>query len=265
MSKRSEKPAPWRDLLDSHLKQTSGYEFTIATVGYGAQQRPVPRLRTCGCRGFFPELELHSKGQEAMDQQVEDGGNPPVFESDMLSFTTDARMEKLPQLESSGHAIEAVFWLKGLMNQWRIKGTAYAIGDPSGDNADEEKASRNEIMKSLRLKSDDDSSIAKWTWEKAVTKYFANHSPVARGSFRNPPPGQPRSSIPSQPGLGLGQKVTDLHDPVARANFRVVVIRPEEVERLDLNDPEDGKRWVWKLTEESDNDGARWHETEMWP
>lgn len=181
MSKRSEKPAPWRDLLDSHLKQTSGYEFTIATVGYGAQQRPVPRLRTCGCRGFFPELELHSKGQEAMDQQVEDGGNPPVFESDMLSFTTDARMEKLPQLESSGHAIEAVFWLKGLMNQWRIKGTAYAIGDPSGDNADEEKASRNEIMKSLRLKSDDDSSIAKWTWEKAVTKYFANHSPVARG------------------------------------------------------------------------------------
>lgn len=85
------------------------------------------------------------------------------------------------------------------------------------------------------------------------------------GSFRNPPPGQPRSSIPSQPGLGLGQKVTDLHDPVARANFRVVVIRPEEVERLDLNDPEDGKRWVWKLTEESDNDGARWHETEMWP
>lgn len=177
----SENPrAPWRDLLDSHLEQTPGYEFTVATIGYNAQQRPVPRLRTCGCRGFFPELELHPKGQEAMDQQVEGGGNPPVFESDLISFTTDARMDKLPQLESSGHAIEAVFWLKGLMTQWRIKGTAYAIGNPSGEDA-EEKISRTEIRKELRAKGGTDSDIAKWTWEKAVTKYFANHSPIARG------------------------------------------------------------------------------------
>ncbi|KAF4765315.1 hypothetical protein HAV15_003791 [Penicillium sp. str.  len=256
-------PAPWRDILDSHLEQTPGYEFTIATIGYNAQQRPVPRVRTCGCRGFFPELELHPKGQEAMDQQVEGGGNPPVFESDMLSFTTDARMDKLPQLESSGHAIEAVFWLKDLMTQWRIKGTAYAIGNPSGEDAEEEKTSRNEIRKALRVKGDDDSDIAKWTWEKAVTKYFANHSPVARGSFRNPHPGQPRSSTPSQLDLKLGQKVLDLNDPVARANFRVVVIRPDEVERLDLTDQEDAKRWNWTLIDGSD--GSRWDEVELWP
>ncbi|KGO41705.1 FMN-binding split barrel-like protein [Penicillium expansum] len=259
----SENPrAPWRDLLDSHLEQTPGYEFTVATIGYNAQQRPVPRLRTCGCRGFFPELELHPKGQEAMGQQVEGGGNPPVFESDLISFTTDARMDKLPQLESSGHAIEAVFWLKGLMTQWRIKGTAYAIGNPSGEDA-EEKISRTEIRKELRAKGGTDSDIAKWTWEKAVTKYFANHSPIARGSFRNPPPGQPRSSTPSQLDLKLGQQVLDLHDPVARANFRVVVIRPEEVERLDLTDQENGKRWNWTLTD--GNDGSRWNEVELWP
>lgn len=173
--------APWRDILASHLQQTPGYEFTIATVAYDAQKRPVPRLRTCGCRGFFPELELHPKGQEAMNQQVEGGGNPLVFESDMLSFTTDARMDKLPQLESSGHAIEAVFWLKDLMTQWRIKGTAYAIGNPDGEKVREEKISRNEIMKALRLKGDNGDRIAEWTWERAVTKYFANHSPVARG------------------------------------------------------------------------------------
>ncbi|CAI7611819.1 unnamed protein product [Penicillium glandicola] len=255
--------APWRDLLDSHLKQTSGYEFTIATIGYNAQQRPVPRLRTCGCRGFFPELELHPKGQDAMDEQVEGGGNPPIFESDMLSFTTDARMDKLTQLESSGHAIEAVFWLKGLMTQWRIKGTAYAIGNPGGENEQEEKISRNEIRKALRVKGDADTDIAKWTWENAVTKYFANHSPVARGSFQNPRPGQPRSLTPSQPGLKLGQKVLDLHDPIARANFRVVVIRPEEVERLDLNDQENCKRWNWTLMDGVD--GSRWNEIEVWP
>lgn len=173
--------APWRDILDSHLQQTQGYEFTIATIGYDARKRPVPRLRTCGCRGFFPELELHPKGQEAMDEQVEGGGNPPVFESDMLCFTTDARMEKLPQLESSGNAIEAVFWLKDLMTQWRIKGTAYAIGDPTSNIPESEKESREEIMKGLRVKSHNDGNIANWTWDKAVTKYFANHSPVARG------------------------------------------------------------------------------------
>ncbi|KAJ5121361.1 uncharacterized protein N7515_009322 [Penicillium bovifimosum] len=176
----SSKPAPWRHLLDSHLKQTPDWEFTIATVAYDAQQRPVPRLRTCGCRGFFPELDLHPKGQEAMDQQVKDGCNPPVFESDMLCFTTDARMEKLPQLESSGHAIEAVFWLKDLMTQWRIKGIAYAIGEPNWENEQQEEASRAEIMKSLRVKGGNGQDVEGWTWENAVTKYFANHSPVAR-------------------------------------------------------------------------------------
>ena len=55
----------------------------------------------------------------------------------------------------------------------------------------------------------------------------------------------------------------DLHDPVARANFRVVIIRPEEVELLDLTDQENGKRWNWTLID--GNDGSRWNETELWP
>jgi pyridoxamine 5'-phosphate oxidase len=33
-----------------------------------------------------------------------------------------------------------------------------------------EKTSRNEIRKALRVKEDNDVDIAKWTWEKAVTK-----------------------------------------------------------------------------------------------
>jgi hypothetical protein len=77
----------------------------------------------------------------------------------------------------------------------------------------------------------------------------------------------PRSQSPSDPALKLGQKVTDLHDQVARNNFRVVVIYPEEVERLDLTNQEDGKRWKWIL---GDGDGngsldAQWNETEVWP
>jgi hypothetical protein len=46
-----------------------------------------------------------------------------------------------------------------------------------------------------------------------------------------------------------------------------VVIYPEEVERLDLTNQEDGKRWKWIL---GDGDGngsldAQWNETEVWP
>lgn len=174
--------APWRDILDSHLEKTPGYEMTIATVGHDAQGRFVPRVRTCGYRGFFPELELHPKGQEAMDEQVDGGGNPSVYESDMLTFTTDVRMEKLGQLEESGHAIEAIFWLKDVMAQWRVKGRAYAVGNPSEDE-EAEQTSREEAAKGLRVKGDANGDTAEWTWEKAVTKYFANHSPIMRGMF----------------------------------------------------------------------------------
>ncbi|KAJ5159835.1 uncharacterized protein N7482_006839 [Penicillium canariense] len=263
--------APWRDLLDSHLEKTPDDYFTIATVSHDTLGLPVPRVRTCGCRGFFPELQLHPSGQEAMDQQVENGGNPPVYESDMLTFTTDVRMEKLGQLDSTGHMIEAMFWLKDLMVQWRVKGRAFAIGNPSV-GAEEEGVARKEIGSGLRVKGDYDgdlnSDTAKWTWEKAVTKYFANHSPVMRGSFRSPPPGQPRSHVPSDPALRLGQKVADLQDPVARGNFRVVVIQPQEVEYLDLSDLDDVRRRKWTLVHDGHRGGqpgGEWVETEIWP
>lgn len=177
----SEHRAPWRAQIDSHFSQTPNYEFTIATVGYDPQGRPVPRVRTCGCRGFFPDLDLHPNGEEAMQQQVDNGGNPPIYESDMLALTTDVRMEKLGQLESSGHAIEAVFWLKDLMAQWRVRGRAFAIGDPRGEQNEEESVSRQEIHKGLRLKEHTGGDLGNWTLNKAVTKYFANHSPIMRG------------------------------------------------------------------------------------
>jgi hypothetical protein len=93
------------------------------------------------------------------------------------------------------------------------------------------------------------------------------------GSFKSPPPGTPISAPLHDPSLKLGQKLYDLYDPVARSNFRVVVIRPEEVERLDLSVPE---RVKWTLVD-SDETGlmqvseaggagtAAWKEVELWP
>lgn len=84
------------------------------------------------------------------------------------------------------------------------------------------------------------------------------------GSFKSPPPGQPRSQVPQNPDLKLGQKVQDLHDPVARKNFRVVVVRPEVVEQLDVSDYEHPQRRMWTLIEDGKQPG-RWEEVELWP
>lgn len=54
------------------------------------------------------------------------------------------------------------------------------------------------------------------------------------------------------------------HDPASRKNFRVVVVRPEQVELLDLTDYENARRWTWTLVEDGKQLG-RWEEVELWP
>lgn len=61
--------------------------------------------------------------------------------------------------------------------------------------------------------------------------------------------------------LKLGQKVEDLHDPIARKHFRVVVIRPQEVEQTDISDPEKARRYLYTYKENTGD----WKMQELWP
>lgn len=65
----------------------------------------------------------------------------------------------------------------------------------------------------------------------------------------------------------MGQKVSDLHDPVARANFRVVAIIPDEVERLDLSDMNNVRREKWEFVGSDDptESSEPWAHCELWP
>lgn len=56
-------------------------------------------------------------------------------------------------------------------------------------------------------------------------------------------------------------KVEDLHDHYSRKNFRAVVIKPEEVEQLDLSDPEKAFRHKFTYDESS----GEWKMEELWP
>lgn len=56
-------------------------------------------------------------------------------------------------------------------------------------------------------------------------------------------------------------ELDDLHDEVARLNFRVVVICPTEVERTDLSDPKTARRTLYTFNE----DNGTWSQTTLWP
>ncbi|TPR07255.1 hypothetical protein CAN33_0026660 [Aspergillus niger] len=178
------KPAPYLPLLSSHLTSSpTSTSISLTTLStHPITRTPQPRSRTVEFRGFFPTLNLHSSAVQSLkDQHI--GLNPDIYESEMIALTTDKRMEKVQEMESSG------------------------------------------------------------------------------GTFKNPPPGTLRSQDPGNPELKLGQKVEDLKDKVARENFRVVVIRPEEVERLDVNDPSNPIRTRWTAV----RDGEEWEEVDLWP
>lgn len=100
----------------------------------------------------------------------------------------------------------------------------------------------------------------------AVSKTFmkTRESPklisIPVGSFKNPPPGQPVDK-PYDQSLKLGEKIENLDDEIARKNFRVVVIAPDEVESVDLSDPNTARRQLYKFNAA---DGS-WSHQECWP
>lgn len=109
-------------------------------------------------------------------------------------------MEKIHEINEAGHAVEMLFWLKDAGNQWRIRGEAFAVGagaDATAGHVDgAEGFARDEIRKGMRRvqrkrpqegegegesRKDEEGRAEEWTWERAVTTYFANHTPVMRG------------------------------------------------------------------------------------
>jgi len=86
------------------------------------------------------------------------------------------------------------------------------------------------------------------------------------GSFKAPPPGHSVKESYDTNKLQLGAKVDDLNDPVARENFRLVIIIPDQVEQTDLSDPAKARRFRYTF-DESGNTRANggWKTEELWP
>jgi hypothetical protein len=207
--------------------------------------------------------------------------NGKVYASELPTFTTDVRMDKVADLFATGPGkgdesqsqgsggggpIEAVWWVKDVRAQWRVKGTAWVVG-PDIDQDDTSSGARtvkSEIGARMRVIQEGEEG--NWSWGKELTAHFGNCTPEMRGMWRNPPPGT-RVGGELQAEHRLGQTVEDLEDKLARTNFRVVVIRPEVVERLDLADLTHARRLRHTLVgvEEGEQVVGKWIEEELWP
>lgn len=281
--------APWRAQFLDHVSKLDSPTFTFSSLhpGTASSQQTEPRGRTCVFRGMWASLPKNDKNKAPL--------NPDAFESDCLTLTTDARMAKVPELFDSGETgnspassssggggpVEAMFWVAETGTQWRLRGHAWVLShadiggadDAAGGSSPGAKAARDAISARMRPTSTSTTGGEGWSWEREVEAQFGNLSPGMRGSFKNPPPGTPRAEEPG-PGEGLGQKVGDelLKDEVARRNFRVVVIVPEEVDTWDGKDPDNQKRFVYtyvgagaKATSPGGQVIEGWEKVEVWP
>lgn len=149
----------------------------------------LPRARFCIMRSFWAELpeNKHNTAEK----------NERVFESDLPTFTTDQRMSKTFELfnSSPGHAdrdelvrgsggggpCEAVFWIKEVGVQWRIKGETYIIGNDIED--DDESSGVRSVKAELgkRMRCVKEEGREGWSWKREVRGHFGNMSPGMRG------------------------------------------------------------------------------------
>ncbi|EON96591.1 putative zn 2cys6 transcription factor protein [Phaeoacremonium minimum UCRPA7] len=274
--------APWRSLFLEHVSGMKQALFTFSTlhpIPSSAPNAPsvVPRARTCVMRGVWGTMPENDKNKAPRNPEG-------VYESDLPIFTTDCRMDKVPEIfggsglhsvgssgSGGGGAVEAVFWATEPQTQWRVRGTAWVLGpDIDGEGG---RAVREALEKRMRTPTDGGkgSSEESWSWSREITGHFGNLSPGMRGTFRNPAPGTLRS-VPPKEGEGLGQKVEDLDDELARTNFRVVVIVPTEVDQVDLSNPEDVRRYLYtfvgqegRTVHEGGKITGEWEKVEFWP
>lgn len=247
-------PAPWRADLLAHLSKPPTPLLTLSTLR--PTTPPSPRARTVVFRGMWCALPPNPRNPAPR--------NGPVFESDFLTLTTDARMDKAREIAPApadglvgtdgGGRFEAVFWGEEESTQWRLGGRAYLLGPDVESREPPAERVREVLSRGMRRVGEGD-----FSWGREVTAHFGNLSPAMRGTFRNPPPGVAVAEGAGE-GLEVGRKVEDLHDGVARGNFRVVVLVPDEVDKVNV---ETARRW--RFRDVGGPGGSVWETTEVWP
>lgn len=192
--------APWKSQFHEHLGKMDSPEFVFGSLHPAPKGSPtpyLPRTRYCIFRGFWAELPENKHNDAPKNERI--------YESDLPTFTTDVRMQKPFEIfsSSSGHAddeklvqgsggggpCEAVWWVKDVMTQWRMKGQAFIVGpDIEGEGEQSKESSGVRTTKSevgTRMKVVKEDGKENWSWKTELTGHFGNVSPGMRGMCAN--------------------------------------------------------------------------------
>lgn len=197
--------APWRSAFLDHLTHLPSPEFVLATLhpsdsstsatapNPAAPTSFVPRLRYCIYRGMWAELPENKHNTAPQNHRV--------YESDLPTFTTDVRMEKVPELfatsagkaqkeeqvqgSGGGGPCEAAFWIKETGTQWRMKGTAWVVSqDIDKNETSGVRTVKSEVGRRMRVVDKEKAEKGEWSWGTELTGHFGNCSPGMRGSWQ---------------------------------------------------------------------------------
>ncbi|ELR05898.1 hypothetical protein GMDG_07671 [Pseudogymnoascus destructans 20631-21] len=225
-------PAPWAPLLHTHLTHLTPPTFTLSTLHHTPSLTPPysPRARTCVFRGMF------ASGPRGAAK------GPQTATSDLLTFTTDVRSAKVPDLlgpgqgdrraSGGGGRVELVFWVKEVNMQWRIRGDGWVLGPDVGGEGEGVEAVKSALKGRLREVGEG------WGWEGEWERQFEVMGRELKKGLAGPPPGEVSKVAGGE-----------FDEEKAKGNFRLVVVRPGEVECVDLTDPESSKRWIYTFVE----------------
>ena len=169
-------------------------EFVFSTLTTAPNDSPtpyLPRARYCIYRGMWAELPENKHNDAPMNERI--------YESEMPTFTSDVRMEKIPEIFASGPGkgdveqsqgsggggpVEAVWWIKDdVMTQWRIRGTAWVVArDIEGsEESSGVRTVKSEVGERMGLVDGAKGKEATWKWGRELTAHFGNCSPGMRG------------------------------------------------------------------------------------
>lgn len=213
---------PWHALFSTHLSKHKSMTMSFASID---PSTATPRVRTLICRGLLGSIPPNPHTPLPHH-------NPSCYTSALPTFTTDIRSQKPAEL-SANNSVEVVFWIEETQNQWRLRGKCYLL---SQDDTSAGGALEPWLIDTGR----DGDKKKEWGWKKEVEAHFANMAPAMRGSFISPVPGTERmkgEQEGTKRGLSIKNEDVLSDDELvkgARKNFRVGVVVPEEVERLDL-------------------------------
>lgn len=97
------------------------------------------------------------------------------------------------QGSGGGGPVEAVWWIKDVGTQWRIRGTAFVVGrdieetrgDLPGKVSSGVRVVKSEIGRRMRVLQGEEKegSEGEWSWGRELTGHFGNCSPGMRGMF----------------------------------------------------------------------------------